>query len=336
MRHSTTRITIGLLIIIALSCIIGTVIPQNIPDYGYIARYGDNIYRFLKAVSFTDVYHSWWFIGLLALLGLDILGCFLCTKAQRIGACITHVSILIILIGGIVGSLTGFKEHLEINEKDTVRLPHTDSYLRLDDFSLEYYPNSLMPKDYKSTLTIIEQGKKVLTKTIEVNHPLVYKGIWIYQSSYGKAKSSTQGNRITIEASRDNGKWVKKIQVRVGDEFRISQTNTTIKAVRFLPDFVMNGKRISSKSERFDNPAVELEVYEDKKLKATQWAFYKFPNYHHGNNTNLELKLIGFESVEFSGLQIVKDPSVPIVWIGCGLLMLGLMMSFGVKSEGRT
>ncbi|MEK7813239.1 MAG: cytochrome c biogenesis protein ResB, partial [Candidatus Desantisbacteria bacterium] len=234
----STKIAIGLLIIIALSCIIGTIIPQNMPDYGYIARYGDNIYRFLKITSFTDVYHSWWFVGLLALLGLDILGCFLCTKAQkyslqsnqwkRIGAYIIHISILVILIGGIVGSLTGFNEHLEINEKDTVRLPHTDIYLKLENFSLEYYPNSSMPKDYKSTVTIIKHGKNILTKTIEVNHPLVYKGIWIYQSSYGKTKSSTHDNRITIQASKGTEKWVKKFHVRIGDEFHIPQTNTSI------------------------------------------------------------------------------------------------------------
>ncbi|MBU0699782.1 cytochrome c biogenesis protein ResB [bacterium] len=354
----STKTAIGLLIIIALSCIIGTVIPQNVPDYNYIIRYGEIIYRFLKLTSLIDVYHSWWFIGLLTLLGIDIIGCSLYRHSsllnkdagkmsvlqnKRIGAYITHASILIILIGGITGGLTGFKEHLEINEKDTVKLPHTNIYLKVEDFSLEYYPNSLMPKDYKSTLTIIEQGKKVLTKTIEVNHPLVYKGIWIYQSSHGMSKTrgstpgsgGTHGNRITIQASKDNGKWIKKFHVKTGDEFHIPQTNTTIKIAQFLPDFVMDGKKIYSRSEKFNNPAVELQVYDGNRLKTTHWAFYNFQNYHQVNNMDIKLKLIGFESTEFTGLQIVKDPSVPIVWTGCGLLMLGLMVSFGARSRGR-
>ena len=129
---------------------------------------------------------------------------------------------------------------------------------------------------------------------------------------------------------------MKNFHVRIGDEFHIPQTNTSIKAAQFLPDFIMDGGKIYSKSERFNNPAVELEVYDDNKLKTTQWTFYNYPDYHQGNNMDLELKLIGFESVEFSGLQIVKDPSVPIVWTGCGLLMLGLLTSFRVKSGGRT
>ncbi|MFH1861140.1 MAG: cytochrome c biogenesis protein ResB [bacterium] len=330
----STKIAIGLLIVLALSCIIGTVIPQNMPDFAYISRYGETIYRFLRIASLTDVYHSWWFIGLLTLLGLDILGCsfYRLTSLfnKRIGVYITHISILIIFIGGITGGLTGFKEHLEINEKDTVMLPHTNIYLKVEDFSLEYYPDSSMPKDYKSTLTIIEQGKKVLTKTIEVNHPLVYKGIWIYQASHGLNKAE----RVIIQASKDNGKWVKKFHVRTGDKFHIPQTNTTIKVAQFLSDFVMDGKKIYSRSEKLNNPAAKLEVYAGSRLKSTYWAFYNFPNYHQGNNMAINLKLIGFEATEFSGLQIVKDPSVPIVWTGCGLLMLGLMVSFGTRRKG--
>src|SRR2546422_7924240 len=40
-------------------------------------------------------------------------------------------------------------------------------------------------KSYNSTLTVIENGEKQVTKTITVNDPLVHKGIWFYQSSYG-------------------------------------------------------------------------------------------------------------------------------------------------------
>lgn len=45
-----------------------------------------------------------------------------------------------------------------------------------------------MIKDYKSNLTIIEDAKEILTKTIEVNHPLSYKGMSFYQASYGVDK----------------------------------------------------------------------------------------------------------------------------------------------------
>ena len=40
-------------------------------------------------------------------------------------------------------------------------------------------------KDWKSTVTIFEDGAPRLTQTIDVNHPLSYRGVAFYQSSYG-------------------------------------------------------------------------------------------------------------------------------------------------------
>ncbi len=57
--------------------------------------------------------------------------------------------------------------------------------VRCDDFEVEFYENSQMPREYKSWLTVIEDGKEVMRKAIEVNDPLTYKGITFYQASYG-------------------------------------------------------------------------------------------------------------------------------------------------------
>ena len=42
-------------------------------------------------------------------------------------------------------------------------------------------------KDYKSTLEVVDGGEVVVTKTIEVNAPLSYKGFTFYQSGYNPA-----------------------------------------------------------------------------------------------------------------------------------------------------
>ena len=39
-------------------------------------------------------------------------------------------------------------------------------------------------KSYKSTVAVVEDGKEVLTRAIEVNTPLSYKGYTFYQLSY--------------------------------------------------------------------------------------------------------------------------------------------------------
>ncbi|MEK9148727.1 MAG: cytochrome c biogenesis protein ResB [Candidatus Desantisbacteria bacterium] len=155
---SSIKVASGLLILLIASCLVGS-------------------------LTQTDIYRSSFFIGILVLLSLSIIACSISKKPKRIATYITHFSILVILFGGAIDSIFGFKAYIEIKEKETVDL--FDFSLRLDDFSVEYYANPKIPKDYKSRLTCLEKGKPVLTKTIEVNHPLVDKGIWFYQADFG-------------------------------------------------------------------------------------------------------------------------------------------------------
>ncbi|MFH1435870.1 MAG: cytochrome c biogenesis protein ResB [Pseudomonadota bacterium] len=56
-------------------------------------------------------------------------------------------------------------------------------------------------EDYLSRLSVVEEGKTVLTQTIEVNHPLSYGGFDIYQSNYDPEKPNWTG----LEVVRDPG-----------------------------------------------------------------------------------------------------------------------------------
>ena len=54
----------------------------------------------------------------------------------------------------------------------------------LKDFRIEHYPTG-QPKSFESDVQIIDPDLKTpLTATIRVNHPLIYKGIAIYQSDF--------------------------------------------------------------------------------------------------------------------------------------------------------
>jgi hypothetical protein len=77
-------------------------------------------------------------------------------------------------------------EHLSIGSCDPVISNDGNLYLYL-----WQDPNAV--KDFKSNLSIIENGKEVLTKTIEVNHPLSWKGYTFYQSSYDRDRLDWTG-----------------------------------------------------------------------------------------------------------------------------------------------
>ncbi len=54
----------------------------------------------------------------------------------------------------------------------------------LKDFRIEHYPTG-QPKSFESDLVITDPDlKEPITKTISVNHPLIYKGVAIYQSDF--------------------------------------------------------------------------------------------------------------------------------------------------------
>ncbi len=74
--------------------------------------------------------------------------------------------------------------------------------------------------DYIATLTIIENGQEIATRTIEVNRPLRHKGFRFYQASFNDRITDDQGRWTTVLTVRkDRGApivWVGILMVSIG------------------------------------------------------------------------------------------------------------------------
>ena len=68
------KLSISLLIALATTSIIGTVIPQG-PQMEYLQHIGPTKTKIYSALGFFDMYHSWWFILLLYLLTVNLIAC---------------------------------------------------------------------------------------------------------------------------------------------------------------------------------------------------------------------------------------------------------------------
>jgi cytochrome c biogenesis protein len=68
------KLSIFLLICLALTSIIGTIIPQS-PQREYLVTLSDTKIKLYSALGFFDMYHSWWFILLLYLLTVNLVAC---------------------------------------------------------------------------------------------------------------------------------------------------------------------------------------------------------------------------------------------------------------------
>ena len=68
------KLSIFLLICLATTSIIGTVIPQS-PQREYLERLSETKIRLYSTLGFFDMYHSWWFMLLLYLLTVNLMAC---------------------------------------------------------------------------------------------------------------------------------------------------------------------------------------------------------------------------------------------------------------------
>jgi cytochrome c biogenesis protein len=73
----SVKLTIFLLILLAILSIIGTVITQNATGEEYIERYGAGLYEVLDFFGLFDMYHSWWFSTILLALVVNLVACSL-------------------------------------------------------------------------------------------------------------------------------------------------------------------------------------------------------------------------------------------------------------------
>jgi cytochrome c biogenesis protein len=387
------KLTISLLILLAILSIIGTLITQNATRSEYIQRYGIGLYEVLNFFNLFDMYHSWWFSAILLFLVINLITCSIhrlpgilgqisresreledrmlkaipyveriqipnpaereeniqssltkwfknvgrmeTEKAitlfsekgrySRLGVPITHLSILIILIGGIIGSLYGFRGHVEILEGETVnqiflrtkdeeKPKPIDFSIRCDDFNIIYYDlpgrKEKHVKEYTSIITILENGKEVLKKTVQVNHPLHYKGLAFYQSNYGAIHDVALGIQWKDRKEKTIFRGIE------GSTVPVPNTNNIIRVLKYAQEVHSFGE------------GVQVVLFKPNQEPKPFWLLKNFPQLDQKRGDEFVLTFEGFTEKEYTGLSVTKDPGVWVVWIGCGLMIVGLIVSF--------
>ena len=379
---ASVKLALVTLFLIAVTSIIGTVIPQKEAAEFYVSKYGPKTAQFFTILDIPDMYNSWWFLALLFLLAFNLIICSidrfpavwkqvtadglalpperlqkmsnrvtwtsdgsvsevsaaLLEKLKsnrfnaksrehgestvlfsqkghwtRTGVYIVHASILVIFFGAIIGSLGGYKGSVMIPEtQETNRVflfggkgvEELGFTVRCNNFKIEFYPNG-MPKEYTSSLTVLEQGEEVFTKVIEVNDPLKYKGITFYQSSY----EPYQDFVVSITTPDGEGQsFIMPFQQQ--EEW--NEQNLKFGVINAK---VMGQSIVSSKLWFSDGTGSPESVWVDD-----------------GVETNIEREngtyTISAKQMYATGLQVAKDPGVWWVYIGFGLMLFGLYVAF--------
>ena len=74
---ASVRLAVFLLITLAITSIVGTVIPQGESLQFYLETFGPNFFRIIKLLHLYDTYHSWWYLILLGLFSTNLVVCTL-------------------------------------------------------------------------------------------------------------------------------------------------------------------------------------------------------------------------------------------------------------------
>jgi len=254
---------------------------------------------------------------------------------SRLGFLFTHAALLLVIGGALLGRL-GFQGSMQLYEgerSDMVALSNGTGHeqlgfsLRCNSFEVSLYENTGRPKSYTSSLTVIENGHAVLTKQIRVNDPLVYRGIYFYQSTYG-ADPSGRG-AVELEISSPGAPDPRLVRVDVGSSAVLPETGDELFVDRFLPDFALDeDSRPFSRSGELNNPAVLLRCRRNGQQLFASWLFSLFPDFHGQQTAPYRIKITNFEPRRFTGLQVTRDPGVALVWAGCALLLAGMYTAF--------
>jgi hypothetical protein len=192
---SSVSFAIPLLVLIAIASILGGLIPQG-KNVNLISDTPEWVRDINVYLQLNDIFHSWWYILLLALLILSLLVVTIKRvpavwrqkgRGAAIGILMAHVGVLLIIGGSIYGGAAGFRYYTRLIEGDVTVMPALPFVIKLERFLLEYHQAETYAKDMQTELSIIKRqdselsflrhGNSFLQATAAPGSPIEMQGI---------------------------------------------------------------------------------------------------------------------------------------------------------------
>ena len=234
----------------------------------------------------------------------------------RIAPIIVHFSMILVLVGTIVGSLFGFKAQEIVPKTENFHIQNIlangtltiipQNVARVNDFWITYTKTKTISQFYSDISILNNKGNEIKRKTISVNYPFIHNGIYYYQTDWnliGLRFKNIDNQTIEyplINASPNQEKiWLTWI----------SNNQLTQNGIILLVDNLEGYCSIYNENGQFLG---NLEINETLNL-----------------NQNLTL----LEILSSTGLQIKTDPGIPLIYSGFFFLMISTLMSYITYSQ---
>nr|WDA99075.1 c-type cytochrome biogenensis protein [Gronococcus sybilensis] len=368
---------ISLLLLIAISSVLGTFIEQNKSLDFYQLNYSQEfflnipVWKVLTFLGMDHIYSTYWFILLICILVTSLALCSIKTQFPalklakivrfqsdsyivryakeknlpvnlafseltyklskrkyqtiqqgyssysyrgilgRIAPIIVHVSLVIILVGAVLGNLFGFTaqqmipqgevSHLQniINSSIFSKIPQ-QANIQINHFSIEYYDNGSISQYYTDISFLNSRLERTNSRVISVNHPLKFSNFTFYQTDW-----ELSAIRVTFNEKDIYELPLKKIKLQGKDSWSCSLPIAKNKDLILLTFDTQNQYHIYNSTgdlihkDQLGNPLLVDDTY---------------------------FRII--DNIPSTGLQIKADPGIFLVYSGFLLLMMSLLMAY--------
>lgn len=398
---SSVKLTICLLVVIALLAVVGTFIPQQEGAAEFLSGLSPETANLLVRFQICDIYHSLVFYLLMSLLSLNLIVCSLnrfpvsrkkvnapglpvsddlfiekspesilyadmaadaaVTRVEGIlkekfktiqkdetngkisfftqkgrfshlGVYVVHLSVLLLIAGAVIGSLFGFEAFVYIDEGQSVQevtlkgkpvSKTLDFAVRCDKFTVAFYNNGA-PKTYRSDLSFIRNDRIIRQGSVLVNHPLTFEGIRFYQSSYGPSP-----DKKAFLSYTGKGGQSREMALSERDVFELPESQASVTILRVEENIMEMGPAVKLNITTPDGD-IQFWVFQhiEEIKNMNPGIINEVPMFNPGLFEPYVFFLHGVEQKFMTGLQVVRDPGVPVVAIGGLLMIAGLMMTF--------
>jgi len=234
----------------------------------------------------------------------------------RIAPILVHLSMILILLGTIFGSLFGFKAQEIVPKTENFHIQNiltTGQFTiipkvsaRINDFWITYTKNKTIAQFYSDVSILDQEGNETYRKTISVNSPLIYKGVYYYQTDWSLIglRFQNQKNQILEYPLLNFSKNQEKVWLTW-----ISQNSSSVEGIIMITD----------------NLEGYCSIYNEKGKFLGNIELNEMINF----NDSLTL----LEIISSTGLQIKTDPGIPIIYTGFFFLMISTLISYTTYSQ---
>jgi cytochrome c biogenesis protein len=243
---------------------------------------------------------------------------FYCYKGLigRIAPIVVHFSMILVLLGTIIGSLFGFKAqeivpktenfHIQniLNNGPLTIVPKTSA--RINDFWITYTKKRTISQFYSDISILDNQGNETDRKTIYVNYPLIYKSIYYYQTDW---------NLIGL-----------RFQNSINQIIEYPLINILNSQDKVWLTWVSNDQRLN---EGIIVIIDNLEGYCSIYNELGQFL----GNIELNEKVNFKRPITLLEIISSTGLQIKTDPGIPMIYSGFFFLMISTLISYITYSQ---